>query len=84
MVIELPNGITAIDSDERNTTAIIGAAMYSGLYTYGGVRSSLKDELDAVRQRLQQPERADPCGSPAVLHVADDFALQPHACRRPP
>ena len=34
-------------------------------------------KLHAIRQRLQQSERADARGSPAVLHVPDNFALQP-------
>ncbi len=35
-------------------------------------------KLDSVRRRLQKPERPDPRGSPAVLHVADHLALQPN------
>src|SRR5207248_3164838 len=41
MLTQLPNGITAIDVTAK-ITAIMGAAMYSGLFTCGGVRSSLK------------------------------------------
>ena len=42
------------------------------------VRSSLKKKFQAVGERLQQAERADAGGSPAILHVAHDFALQPN------
>ena len=35
-------------------------------------------KFDSVGQRLQQPERPHPRGSPAVLHVAHDLALQPN------
>ena len=66
--------MTEIDVSAK-TTAISGAAMNSGLYTCGGVRSSLKRNFDAVRGGLQQAERADSRGAPTVLHVADDFAL---------
>ena len=38
----------------------------------------LEEELDAVGERLQQAEGADARGSPAVLHAAEDFALQQH------
>src|ERR1700682_2232019 len=37
----------------------------------------LEQELDPISQRLQQTERAHSGGSPPVLHVADNFALQP-------
>ena len=40
-VIQLPTGISEIDVSAK-INAIIGAAMYSGLYTCGGNRSSLK------------------------------------------
>ena len=43
-MIEFPTGITAIDVSAK-ITAIIGAAIYSGLYTCGGVRSSLNRNL---------------------------------------
>src|SRR5579864_3736070 len=43
-LIQLPNGITAIEVIAK-ITAIIGAAMYRGLYTCGGVRSSLNKNL---------------------------------------
>src|SRR5579863_2807801 len=42
--IELPNGITEIDVSAK-ITAIMGAARNSGLYTCGGVRSSLNRNL---------------------------------------
>ena len=38
----------------------------------------LEEELDAVGERLQQAEGADAAGSPAVLHAAEDLALQQH------
>ena len=38
----------------------------------------LEEELDAVGERLQQAEGADARGSPAVLHAAEDLALQQH------
>jgi hypothetical protein len=38
----------------------------------------LEEELGAVDERLQQAEGADAAGSPAVLHAADDLALQQH------
>ena len=38
----------------------------------------LEEELDAVGERLQQAEGADARGSPAVLHAAEDFALEQH------
>src|SRR5439155_7469996 len=41
MFSQLPNGMTAMEVTAK-TTAIIGAATYSGLYTCGGVKSSLK------------------------------------------
>ena len=45
----------------------------------------LKEELNAIGQRLQQTERSDVAGSPAVLHMSNNFALQPYAvgnCRQ--
>ena len=38
----------------------------------------LEEELDAVGERLQQAEGADARGTPAVLHAAEDLALQQH------
>ena len=38
----------------------------------------LEEELDAVGQRLQQAERADARGSPAILDAAQDLALEQH------
>ncbi len=35
-------------------------------------------KFDSIRRRLQKPERPDPCGSPAVLHVPDHLPLQPN------
>ena len=43
----------------------------------GGREVFLEQELDAVGQGLQQSEGTDAGGSPAVLHMADDLALQP-------
>src|SRR5579871_1256985 len=40
-VTQLPKGTTAIEVSAK-INASIGAAMYNGLYTCGGVRSSLK------------------------------------------
>ena len=40
-----------------------------------------EDKLHSVRQRLQQAKRADPRGSPAILNVAHNLALQPHRVR---
>src|ERR1700751_5820599 len=40
----VPKGTTAIDV-KAQITAIIGAAMKSGLYTWGGVRSSFRRNL---------------------------------------
>ena len=37
-----------------------------------------KNEFDAIGQRLQQPKGADPRGSPAVLNMTHNFALQPY------
>ena len=36
-----------------------------------------EQKLESVGRGLQQSKRADPRGSPAILHVAHDFALQP-------
>src|SRR5579859_1804538 len=36
-----------------------------------------QDELDAIRQRLEQPKRANPGRSPAILDTPDDLAFQP-------
>ena len=38
-----------------------------------------KNEFDTIRSRLQQAERADPRGAPAVLDVSDHFALKPYS-----
>src|SRR5580704_4951978 len=38
-----------------------------------------EDELDAVGERLQQAERSDARGTPAVLNVRRNLALQPDA-----
>ncbi len=37
----------------------------------------LEEQLDAVGQGLQDPERAGPVGADAVLHVGDELALEP-------
>ena len=76
IVIQLPIGITAIEVSAK-ITAMIGAAIYSGLYTCGGVRSSLKRNLTPSASGCSSPNGPDTRGSPAVLHVADNFALQP-------
>src|SRR5258707_12842933 len=38
-----------------------------------------KDEFDAVSKRLQEPERPDPRGPPAVLDARRYLAFQPDA-----
>ncbi len=43
-----------------------------------GKQVFLEEELDAVGERLQQAEGADARGSPAVLHAAEDLALEQH------
>ena len=40
-----------------------------------------EDKLDAVGKRLQQAERPDPRGPPAILDVRRHLALQPDAVR---
>ena len=40
-----------------------------------------EDKLHSVCQRLQQAKRADPRGSPAILNMADNLALQPDRVR---
>src|SRR5579875_793493 len=43
----------------------------------GGDDVFLQRQLERVRDRLQQPERPGPVGAGAVLHPADDAALEP-------
>ena len=69
-------GITAIEISAK-TTAIIGASDVERLIDVRRRQVFLEEELHAVGQRLQQPERADARGSPAVLDAADNLALQP-------
>src|SRR5436309_11884531 len=49
----------------------------------GGDEVLLEEELDTVRDGLQESEGADPLGSDPVLHVADHFPLHPHDERNP-
>ena len=82
MVTELPMGITA-DRGEREHHR---QHRRDGVEQFVDVRRRdvfLEQELDAVGQRLQQAKWADPRGPPAILHVADDLALQPHGVRPP-
>ena len=54
IVIQLPTGITAIEV-RAHMTAIIGAAIYSGLYTCGGVRSSLNRNFTPSASGCSKP-----------------------------
>ena len=40
-----------------------------------------EDELDAICQRLQQTERPNAIGTPAVLHARNNLALHEHDVR---
>src|SRR5580704_15836938 len=53
-VIELPNGITDIEVSAK-ISAIIGAARKSGLYTCGGVRSSLNKNFSPSAAGCSSP-----------------------------
>ena len=37
-----------------------------------------EEQLDAVGERLEEPERTPPVRADAGLHVGDDLALRPH------
>src|SRR5947207_10309381 len=54
MVTELPIGITDIDVRAK-MTASMGAAMYSSLYTWGGIRSSLKRNFAPSARGCKRP-----------------------------
>src|SRR5208282_3780398 len=54
-VIQLPMGMTEIEVSAK-INAIIGAAMYSGLNTCGGVRSSLKINLAPSASGCSRPK----------------------------
>ena len=60
------------------TTAIIGAAMYSGLIHMRRRQIFFEKKFHAIGRGLQQAEWPDARRSPAVLHVADNFAFQPN------
>ena len=67
----IPKGITAIEVSAK-ITAIIGAAIYSGLYTYGGVRSSFNRNLAPSASGCSNPN------GPTRVGPSDS------ACGRPP
>ena len=68
----------AIETLSAQPSAMMGARTNSGRSTSEGHHVFLEEELDAVGERLQQAERADARGAPAVLHAAEHFALEQH------
>ncbi len=55
-----------------------GASEEERLLDEDGGEVFLEEELDAVGERLQQAEGADARRAPAVLHAAEQLALEQH------
>ena len=66
------------DGDERAAERDHGGEDEERALDGEGHQVFFEEELDAVGERLQQAEGADAAGAPAVLHAADDLALQQH------
>ena len=66
------------DGDERAGEGDDGREDEERALDGEGHQVFLEEELDAVGERLQQAEGADAGGAPAVLHAAEDLALEQH------
>src|SRR5215470_9715923 len=66
------------DRGDRENHRQHGGGNVEGLVNVGRSQVFLEQELDPIGGGLQQPEWADSGRTPAVLHVPDHFALEPH------
>ena len=72
-----PKGTTAMETSAQ-PSAMMGASDEERALDGEGHHVFLEEELDAVGERLEEAEGADARGSPAVLHAAEDLALEQH------